>query len=142
MTNISHILTTEALQRYRKGELSEKEQQKVTEALQEDPFMADAFEGLQSMSHPDRLSDYTPVIDWNKHISPHHENRQRLLFMMWLQYAVALILLLLTWFAFLTIQRTIEKKENTDKNQYIVPTKPAKPNDTIRYFHLSPTPEK
>ncbi|MBX7242353.1 MAG: hypothetical protein K1X92_11445 [Bacteroidia bacterium] len=143
MTNTIHILSPEALQRYLKGDLSETEKRKVEVVMKQDPFIADAMEGLQAMKNPDLLSEYTPVIDLNPFTETHQENRRQLVGVAMMQYLVAIALLALTWYAFLLIRKIqIQKEKNLQKNTYIVPSGTSAPNDTIHYFHLSPVPEK
>ncbi len=142
MTNAIHILSPDALQRYLKGELSEKDKRQVEVVLEEDPFIADAMEGLQAMKNPDMLAEYAPVIDLNPFTESHRESRRELVGVAMMQYIVAIALLVLTWYGFLVIRKTQVQKEALRKNMRIVPSGTSAPNDTIHYFHLSPMPEK
>lgn len=138
MTEDVHIFTPESLKRYLKGDISEKEKQAVVMALREDLFLSDAMEGLQNMKDPEKLAEYTPVIKLNRFTTIHKENRSGWVEVALLQYVVALLLLIITWFAFWVICNTRPPKSDISKKTYIVPSGDSSPNDTIRYFHLSP----
>lgn len=138
MTEDVHIFTPESLKRYLKGDISEKEKQAVVMALREDLFLSDAMEGLQNMKDPEKLAEYTPVIKLNRFTTIHKENRSGWVEVALLQYVVALLLLIITWFAFWVICNTHSPKSDVSKKTYIVPSGDSSPNDTIRYFHLSP----
>lgn len=104
------ILTLEELQAYRKGSLSDSQQVKIRRLRTEDPFLADAVEGLEEMEQPEMLEEMVPNIQAKTQKLLFRKRGGKFIHLSVIQYALVGTVLLLLWISMLMIRSTEKSK--------------------------------
>ena len=95
MSGNKHIITYSAtdIEKYRKGELSAREMHDLEQAALDDPFLADAIEGLTA--HPDPAEDLSDLHErLNKKVAEQARRRKVVILQRRIAFAAAVLLLL------------------------------------------------
>lgn len=110
MNAFDDILTLEELQAYRKGSLSDGQRAKLQRLRTEDPFLADAVEGLEEMEQPEILAEMVPNIQAKTQKLLFRKRGGEFIHLSVVHYALVGAVLLLLWASMMMIRSTERPK--------------------------------